>query len=152
MAFVKIYNEPGRLKFNVDNSIFYRNKDGLTAETSESNLVIRENGIIFLNKPFYIFLEPAYNSDHHSVRELLDIINGYIGVPATPGGDVDKHYTHVQGVPNVQWNITHNLEKKPSVTVVDSADTDVMGEIIYIDNNNVQLNFSAAFSGKAYLN
>ena len=50
------------------------------------------------------------------------------------------------------WNILHNLGKFPSITVIDSGNTVVTGEYIYIDNNNVQLNFSAAFSGKAYLN
>ena len=50
------------------------------------------------------------------------------------------------------WNIQHNLGKFPSITVIDTGDTVVAGEYIYIDNNNVQLNFSAAFAGKAYLN
>jgi len=50
------------------------------------------------------------------------------------------------------WNIQHNLAKFPSITVIDTGDTVVAGEYTYIDNNNVQLNFSAAFAGKAYLN
>jgi hypothetical protein len=50
------------------------------------------------------------------------------------------------------WNIQHNLGKFPSITVIDTGDTVVAGEYTYIDNNNVQLNFSAAFAGKAYLN
>jgi hypothetical protein len=50
------------------------------------------------------------------------------------------------------WNIQHNLGKFPSITVIDSGNTVIIGEYTYIDNNNVQLNFSAAFSGKAYLN
>ena len=50
------------------------------------------------------------------------------------------------------WNIQHNLGKFPSITVIDTANTVVTGEYTYIDNNNVQLNFSAAFAGKAYLN
>ena len=50
------------------------------------------------------------------------------------------------------WNIQHNLGKFPSITVIDTGDTVVTGEYTYIDNNNVQLNFSAGFAGKAYLN
>ena len=50
------------------------------------------------------------------------------------------------------WNIQHNLGKFPSITVIDTGDTVVAGEYTYIDNNNVQLNFSAGFAGKAYLN
>lgn len=68
-------------------------------------------------------------------------------------GDVkDKHYVHQQNTPNSSWTIAHNLGKKPSVTVVDSADEVVHGQIEYIDNNTVTLTFAGAFSGRAYFN
>ena len=57
-----------------------------------------------------------------------------------------------QGVSATTWNIQHNLGKFPSITVIDTGDTVVTGEYTYTDNNNVVLNFSAAFAGKAYLN
>jgi len=81
--------------------------------------------------------------------------------------DLNKFYDFAvftlssQGVPtfifdqvaaSTTWNIQHNLGKFPSITVIDTANTVVTGEYTYIDNNNVQLNFSAAFAGKAYLN
>jgi hypothetical protein len=40
----------------------------------------------------------------------------------------------------------------PSVEVVDSAGTLVIGDISYIDNNSLTVSFVAAFGGKAYLN
>jgi hypothetical protein len=49
------------------------------------------------------------------------------------------------------WVITHSLGGKPSVTIVDSADTHVFGEVQYNSNTQVTVTFSAAFSGKAYL-
>ena len=57
-----------------------------------------------------------------------------------------------QGVPATTWNILHNLGKFPSVSVTNNNNIVVNGEVTYIDNNNVQINFSAGFSGKAYLN
>ena len=57
-----------------------------------------------------------------------------------------------QVTPASTWNIQHNLGKFPSITVIDTGDTVVNGEYTYIDNNNVQLTFSAPFAGKAYLN
>jgi len=66
--------------------------------------------------------------------------------------DVDKRYVHNQNTTSSTWVVAHNLNKFPSVTVVDSAGTIVIGEIDYIDMNNVTLTFSAAFSGVAYLN
>jgi len=57
-----------------------------------------------------------------------------------------------QGVPASTWNIQHNLGKFPSITVVDTAGTVVIGQYDYVDNNNITLTFAAAFAGKAYLN
>ena len=50
------------------------------------------------------------------------------------------------------WNITHALSKFPSVTVVDSGNNVVFGEIVYNSNSSITLTFASAFSGKAYLN
>jgi len=61
-------------------------------------------------------------------------------------------FIFTQGVPSTTWNITHNLGKFPSITVIDTGNTVVTGEYTYINNNNVTLTFSAAFAGKAYLN
>lgn len=61
-------------------------------------------------------------------------------------------YMHDQGVPSVTWTIQHNLDKRPSVTVVDTGGTVVIGEVEYLDSNNVVVTFNASFSGEAYLN
>ena len=61
-------------------------------------------------------------------------------------------FIFTQGVAATTWNIQHNLGKFPSVSVVNNNNIVINGEVTYIDNNNVQLNFSAGFSGKAYLN
>ena len=66
--------------------------------------------------------------------------------------DVDKRFVYNQNTASLSWSIQHDLNKFPSVTVVDSAGTVVIGEINYIDANNLTLTFSAAFSGVAYLN
>ena len=64
----------------------------------------------------------------------------------------DKHYTFTQVSASATWNITHNLKKKPSVSIVDSADNNVYGDIEYINENQLTITFNSAFSGKAYLN
>ena len=69
--------------------------------------------------------------------------------PSTSG---DSSFAYTQAVAEDTWNIQHNMGKFPSITVIDTANTVVTGQYTYIDNNNVTLNFSAAFAGKAYLN
>ena len=61
-------------------------------------------------------------------------------------------FIYEQAIPATVWNINHNLGKFPSVTVIDTGNTVVTGQYTYTDNNNVTLNFSAGFAGKAYLN
>lgn len=57
-----------------------------------------------------------------------------------------------QGLASDIWNITHNLNRYPSVTIVDSANTEVEGDVQYTDKNNIIIKFSGPFSGKAFLN
>jgi hypothetical protein len=66
--------------------------------------------------------------------------------------EADKTFEFTQAVAATTWNIQHSLGKFPSVSVTNNNNVVINGEVKYIDNNNVQLNFSAGFSGKAYLN
>jgi RNA:NAD 2'-phosphotransferase (TPT1/KptA family) len=68
------------------------------------------------------------------------------------GGSADKHYVHLQNIPSASWVVTHNLNKRPSVVVVDSAESVVVGEVEYNSDNQVTLTFAGSFSGKAYFN
>lgn len=61
-------------------------------------------------------------------------------------------FVFTQASSSNRWEINHKLGKFPSVTVVDSAGTTVIGDVQYIDNNNVVVEFSSPFTGKAYLN
>jgi len=61
-------------------------------------------------------------------------------------------YPHDQTTSEPEWLIEHGLGKKPSVTVVDSLNRVVMGEVEYLDDNVLIVRFKSAFKGKAYLN
>ena len=72
------------------------------------------------------------------------------------GGTVSVSYTdtyvYTQGAPSASWSITHNMNKYPSVTVVDSGNNVVEGDVVYTSLNALTINFSGGFSGKAYIN
>lgn len=76
---------------------------------------------------------------------------GLQGIQGPAGVTQVIAYTHIQGVSSDVWTINHSLGFYPNVTVVDSAGTIVEGEINYLTTNALVLNFSAAFSGNAYL-
>ena len=80
----------------------------------------------------------------------LSGIKTYIETNANIPGETT---TFVQSSASLEWNITHNLDKFPAVTVIDDTDNDVVfGDISYTNSNNLIINFSAPFSGKAFLN
>ena len=65
-------------------------------------------------------------------------------------GDLSFVYTQTNA--SNEWVITHNLGKKPSVTIVTATDTTVIGEVTYNNDNKLTINLTSANSGKAYLN
>ena len=70
----------------------------------------------------------------------------------TSSGGADASYTHLQSTAREIWNVSHPLDKKPSVTIENENGEIVFGEIKYLSNVNIQITFSLAVSGKAYLN
>ena len=64
----------------------------------------------------------------------------------------DANFLFVQTEASNIWVIVHNLNKYPSVTVIDSAGNEVLGETIYDSLNQVTLKFKGGFKGTATLN
>lgn len=60
-------------------------------------------------------------------------------------------FTFNQESPTATWSITHNLGYKPGVSVVDTSDTVVYGDVDYTDLNVLVVTFTQSFAGKAYL-
>lgn len=78
--------------------------------------------------------------------------DGPQGPAGPPGSGGDLNYTHVQIAASTLWSVTHNLGKFPSVTVIDSGNTEVIGDVSYLTNNSLEILFTVPFSGTAYLN
>jgi hypothetical protein len=81
------------------------------------------------------------------LHDVVDCVTGHLATE-TP----DKHFVHDQGTPAEVWFIQHNLGKKPSVMVLDSAGSEVIGAVKVLDDNNIRITFSSSFSGKATFN
>lgn len=64
----------------------------------------------------------------------------------------DKNYVHEQSSASSTWTIAHSLNKKPSVSVVDSAGTQIICEVHYDSDSQVTLMFDDSTAGEAYLN
>ena len=75
-----------------------------------------------------------------------------------PEGVTNKYFTvgrvayiHTQGVASDTWTINHNLGFNPAVSIVDSGENVVIGDVTYISTNTLSVSFNASFGGKAYL-
>lgn len=101
-----------------------------------------------LNDPFaVIVLDYIGGNGSLELLKYYDVANFVLASESE-----DKNFVFTQGVPSTTWTIQHNLNKFPSVTSVNNNDVQMFGEVTYIDENNLIINFSAGFSGKAYIN
>jgi len=83
---------------------------------------------------------------------IPNVANLETAVVANTAKVTDRHFVFDQGVATSSWSINHSLGKYPSVIVIDSAKTMVIGAVTYVDSNNLTIKFRSGFSGKAYLN
>ena len=65
---------------------------------------------------------------------------------------VRENYVHDQQTASANWVVVHNLNKYSAVSIVDTSNDAIMGEIKYNSLNQLTITFTAAISGKAYLN
>lgn len=85
------------------------------------------------------------------VCEVVMIENGAPGRPGPPGQG-GSTYTHTQSAPAAVWTVAHNLARRPSVTVVDHLGNTLIADVLYVNDNIVQVTHSVALIGAAYCN
>jgi hypothetical protein len=91
----------------------------------------------------------------------IEISDHYVPVPGPQGepgpqgppGDAlaSTAYAYVQPVAAEEWVIDHPLPFVPQVAIVDSAGTQVYGDITFPAPGRVIARFTSAFTGTAYL-
>ena len=69
----------------------------------------------------------------------------------------DKHYKHVQVTPSSNWLINHELEKIPSMWILDNNGCKIHGKVVLPltlpDKINIlSIQFSQPVTGEVYLN
>ena len=72
------------------------------------------------------------------------------GKKGKKGDNGDLNYVHYQSTPSEKWLINHNLGKYPSVSIVNYIPGSVVvGDVVILDENNVEVSFSGSFSGES---
>lgn len=134
---------------NIQNFILeYRNRTIIIFQSDDKN----SYGI-------YKVTEVAQDSsDNNFYNFTLEYISGngnfildkYYGIALL--GEGDKHYMHTQTSASATWTVNHNLNKYPSATVTLSTGQKGYADITYTSKNSLTISFTAAESGKAYMN
>lgn len=75
---------------------------------------------------------------------------GKVKADELEAGISDKYYIHEQTNASDIWNVIHNLQKKPSVSTVDSSGGVVYGHVEHLSDNELRITFKYPFSGNAY--
>ena len=98
-------------------------------------------GIVFLDKyvsPPIVITEDTFSNVINEILQEISELKGTV-IFEQPFGATT-------------WAIPHDLNRFPSVTTVDYAGNVYVGDVKYIDANNIQVDFLYALSGRAYLN
>lgn len=108
-------------------------------------------------KDVHIFRPIPQSSEDYNVLKNKPSINGVVlkgdktarelGIEAG-----DANYVHKQTESSDEWIIVHQLNKYPSVSVMDSAGDEVEGNVHYDTLNRITITFKGAFKGTATLN
>lgn len=80
------------------------------------------------------------------------VIQGQVQPAVAVGGVAASTFTWTQSSALATWTVPHNLNRYPSVTVVDGTGAVVETGVRYVDQNIIQVTADAPFAGKAYIN
>lgn len=110
---------------------------GVLIDSGEPSASIGQDGDIYIDSDSGNYYGPKSNGE-------------WPGTAAYSPGSTRRH-VHTQSLVSSSWSVVHALGGRPSVTVVDSAGTVVIGEVVYNSDTEVTISFSNPFSGYAYL-
>lgn len=135
-------------RINIGNLVSFSDSQFLTTPINIRIRSIKD----FVNKPKSPVIELSDNVTSKTFSETISSLRSNIISNTAQVLQPTKIYTYVQNTPTSFWFINHNLNKYPSVSVIDSAGTLVEGQVLYTGLNSLIITFTAAFSGKAALN
>lgn len=115
----------------------------------------QENGSVFVvteNSILIVHDSPSNDGEIVTIAEQTILLVETDHQSSTSNTSSSTTFTFEQSVASDTWNVMHNLDKYPSVSIVDSGGNLVDGEVKYVTSNRILINFTSPFSGKAYLN
>jgi hypothetical protein len=104
--------------------------------------------IIYVLKTTALDLGPGLTGSNNFTQSQIDIDLDFAYIKQ----QTRDYYVHDQQVASATWVVNHNLGKFASVSIVDTANDEIIGEVRYNSLNQITITFASLVSGKAYIN
>ena len=95
----------------------------------------------------------TFGLDSNSFGSFLNVLEFDSGAnsPSSSASPTVSNFVYLQNVASTIWPVQHNLNKFPQIITLDSSGNVVIGDVAYVDSNNIRVQFSSAIGGTAYL-
>lgn len=64
----------------------------------------------------------------------------------------DKNFVMEQLIPSLIWSVIHNLNKKVAVQITNNSNYQMIGEVRWVSDNEVEITFSHPKTGWVFCN
>ena len=120
----------------------------VTASSSEVGIIETSIELLSGESPTQIMVTAFTTSSMQAVQ----ILTREAQLRGPRGQAAGAPFEWTQSIPLDTWTIPHNLNRHPSVTVVDTTGFKVEPDVLYVDTNIIQIIHGAPSAGKAFLN
>ena len=138
--------------FRPDGRTITLDDDGALAvkisEEPNNSIVVKEDGLHVDVSHIEEKLSTEVGKQLKLDDDNIQLLNGNGDVIS----EIPRTFVHEQGRASNEWVIVHNLNKYPSVVVIDSSGNEVETAVEYNTKNKITIRLNASFSGKAFLN
>lgn len=85
-------------------------------------------------------------------KDRIKVVTIGIAPPSSSSGGNDLNYVHEQLTPSDTWEIKHNLQKYPSISIYSLSGDKVEGNISMDNINGFTIKFSSQKMGRVFCN
>lgn len=154
---VDIKTETGTLDHEKLRNRDFPNQHPISAITGLENVLGQLSDDIIAENTRAVNAEEALsdritNIEEHSITEIVGGSNINVSRDGSSVTVSTQTFTFEQGIASDTWVINHNLNKHPSIQLVDSSGRIFEADREYTSNNQVIVHLQSATSGFAYLN
>jgi hypothetical protein len=111
--------------------------------------IVGSLGNLVNNNPSIVITSDGANLKCNVASQNEWTVSGLLVTPPVTG---DKNFVFHQVAPSTTWNVSHNLNKRCSVQVVDDLFNEILAKVFWSDNNEVIITLNKPTTGWVYCN